>query len=63
MVSSLNNLSELPKEGKNQDIVAALNKVLHIRIFDSGGEMVVDTSEVEEKEAVKKSAIEKLGRN
>ena len=60
LVSSLNNLSELPKEGKNQDIVAALNKVLHIRIFDSGGEMVVDTSEVEEKEAVKKSAIEKL---
>ena len=60
LVSSLNNLSELPKEGKNQVIVAALNKVLHIRIFDSGGEMVVDTSEVEEKEAVKKSAIEKL---
>jgi multidrug efflux pump len=35
----------LPKEGKDLIIVAAVNQVLHFRIFDGEGNVVVDTGE------------------
>ena len=43
--SSLNDVSGIPREGKNLIIVAAVNHVLHFRIFDGDGKEVVDTDE------------------
>ena len=44
-MSSLNDVSGIPTEGKNLIIVAAVNNVLHFRIFDGDGKVVVDTDE------------------
>jgi hypothetical protein len=46
-MSSLNDVSGIPTEGKNLIIVAAANNVLHFRIFDDDGKVVVDTNEEE----------------
>ena len=45
LMSSLNGVSGIPTEGKNLIIVAAVNNVLHFRIFDGDGKVVVDTDE------------------
>ena len=45
LMSSLNDVSGIPTEGKNLIIVAAVNNVLHFRIFDDDGKVVVDTDE------------------
>ena len=45
LMSSLNDVSGIPTEGNNLIIVAAVNNVLHFRIFDDDGKMVVDTDE------------------
>jgi exosortase len=45
LVSSLNDASGLPTVGKNLIIVAAVNNVLHFRIFNGDGTMVVNTDE------------------
>jgi hypothetical protein len=44
-MSSLNDVSAIPTEGKDLIIVAAVNNVLHFRIFDGDGKVVVDTDE------------------
>jgi SIR2-like domain/Effector-associated domain 1 len=46
LMSSLNDVSGIPTEGKNLIIVAAVNNVLHFRIFDDDGKVVVDTDEL-----------------
>ena len=43
LMSALNDVSGIPTEGKNLIIVAAVNHVLHFRIFDGDGKLVVDT--------------------
>jgi hypothetical protein len=45
LMSSLNDVCGIPTEGKNLIIVAAVNSVLHFRIFDGDGKVVVDTDE------------------
>src|SRR5262249_55448578 len=45
MIFPLNDVGGIPSEGKNCVIVADVNNVLHFRIFDSGGKIVVDTDE------------------
>jgi hypothetical protein len=45
LMSSLNDVSGIPTEGKNLIIVAAVNNVLHFRIFDGVGKVVVDTDQ------------------
>jgi hypothetical protein len=45
LMPSVNHVSDIPKVGKNLIIVAAVDNVLHIRIFDGGGNVVVDTDE------------------
>ena len=45
LMSSLNDVSSIPTDGKNLIIVAAVNNVLHFRIFDDDGKVVVDTDE------------------
>jgi multidrug efflux pump subunit AcrA (membrane-fusion protein) len=40
LLSSLDELSQIPNQGKNLIVVAAVKKLLHVRIFDSGGKMV-----------------------
>ena len=45
LMSSLNDVSGIPTKGKNLIIVAAVNNVLHFRIFDGDGKEVVDTDE------------------
>jgi len=45
LMSSLNDVSGIPTEGKDLIIVVAVNKVLHFRIFDGDGKVVVDTDE------------------
>ena len=45
LMSSLNGVSGIPTKGKNLIIVAAVNNVLHFRIFDGDGKVVVDTDE------------------
>ena len=45
LMSSLNDVSGIPTEGKNLIIVAAVDNVLHFRIFDGDGKVVVDTDE------------------
>ena len=44
---SLKDVNGIPTLGKNLIIVAALNSVLHFRIFDDESNMVVDHSEEE----------------
>ena len=45
LMSSLNDVRDIPTEGKNLIIVAAVKNVLHVRIFDGSGKVVVDTDE------------------
>jgi hypothetical protein len=44
LLSSVNNASGIPTTGKSLIIVARVNQVLHFRIFDGAGKMVVDTN-------------------
>jgi hypothetical protein len=44
-MSSLNHVSGVPTGGKNLIIVAAVDNVLHFRIFDANGKVIVDTDE------------------
>jgi hypothetical protein len=44
-MSSVNRVSGIPTEGKRLIIVAAVDHVLHFRIFGGDGKMVVDTDE------------------
>ncbi len=45
LMSSGNDVSGIPSEGKNSVIVAAVGNVLQFRIFDGDGKIVVDTDE------------------
>ena len=45
LISSVLNVNDIRKEGKALVVVAAVGKVLHFRVFDSNGKMVVDTDE------------------
>ena len=45
LMSSLNDVNGIPTEGKNLIVVAAVDNVLHFRIFDGDGKVVVDTDE------------------
>jgi hypothetical protein len=45
LMSSLNDVSGIPTEGKNLIIVAAVKNVLYFRIFDGDGVKVADTDE------------------
>ena len=45
LMSALNDVSGIPTEGKNLIIVAAVNHLLHFRIFDGDGKLVVDIDE------------------
>jgi hypothetical protein len=45
LMSSLSDASGIPAEGKDLIIVAAVGQVLHFRVFDGEGKVVVDTSE------------------
>ena len=45
LMSSLNDVSGIPTVGQNLILVAAVNNVLHFRLFDADGKMVVDTDE------------------
>jgi hypothetical protein len=45
LMSTVNDVSGIPTEGKLLIIVAAVNKRLHFRIFDGDGKRVVDTNE------------------
>jgi hypothetical protein len=42
-MSSVTDAGEIPSEGKNLIIVAAVNQVLHFRIFNHDGKMAADT--------------------
>jgi hypothetical protein len=42
-MSSVNDVSRVPASGKRLIIVAVVDQVLHFRIFDGEGKMVVDT--------------------
>ena len=58
LMSSLNDVSAIPTEGKDLIIVAEVNNVLHFRIFYGNGKPDVDTDE--RRLAGKKPQIEKL---
>jgi len=45
LMSSVKDQSEIPTEGKDVIIVAAVNNVLHFRMLDGNGKVVVDTDE------------------
>jgi hypothetical protein len=45
LMSSVNDVSDMSTDGKNLIIVASVQNVLHFRIFDADGNMVVDTDE------------------
>jgi hypothetical protein len=45
LICPVNGVSGIPTEGKNLIIVAAVDHVLHVRVFDSYGKPVVDTDE------------------
>jgi hypothetical protein len=45
LLSNLNKVSDLPTSGTDLIIVAPVQNVLHFRVFDSDGRMVVDTDE------------------
>ena len=44
-MSSVKDVGGIPTEGKNLIIVAAVDHVLHFRIFDGDGKVVLDTDE------------------
>jgi multidrug resistance efflux pump len=43
LLSPMSDPSDLPEEGENLIVVALVNQVLHVRIFDVDGEMALDT--------------------
>jgi internalin A len=45
LMSSMNDVSGMPREGKNLIVIATVSKALHFRIFDPDGKTVVDTDE------------------
>ena len=45
LMSPLNDVRSIPTEGKKLVLVAPVNNVLHFRIFDADGQVVVDTDE------------------
>jgi hypothetical protein len=45
LMSSLQNAGGIPTDGKSLIVLAAVKNVLHFRIFDGDGKMVVDTDE------------------
>jgi hypothetical protein len=45
LMSVVNGASLIPADGRNLVVVAAVDQVLHFRIFDNDGKMVVDTDE------------------
>ncbi len=45
LMPSVNDVSGIPAEGKDLIIVAAVNGVLHFRVFDADGKVAVDTDE------------------
>ena len=45
LMSSVKDVSSVPTKGEDLVIVAAVNNVLHFRIFDGDGKVVVDTDE------------------
>jgi hypothetical protein len=45
LIAPVNGVSGIPTGGENLIIVAAVDHVLHFRIFDSNGKLVVDTDE------------------
>jgi len=45
LMSPVNDVSGIPTAGKNLTIVAVVDNVLHFRIFDRDGKVVVDTDE------------------
>jgi hypothetical protein len=45
LMSSVKDARDIPSGGKNLIIVAAVNRVLHFRIFDGDGKMAADTDE------------------
>jgi hypothetical protein len=45
LMSAVNGVSRIPTEGRNLVVVAVVDRVLHFRIFDGVGKMVVDTDE------------------
>jgi hypothetical protein len=45
LIPSLKDVSAIPTEGKGLIIVAAVDHVLHLRIFNTAGKIVVDTDE------------------
>ena len=45
LFSSLNDVTDVPREGKKLILVASVGQVLHFRMFDHGGDMVEDTDE------------------
>ena len=45
LVPPVKDASGIPTEGKNQLVVTAANKVLHFRIFDQKGKVILDTDE------------------
>ena len=61
MMSSLNDVSPIPTEGKDLIIVAEVNNVLHFRIFYGNGKPDVDTDERRLAERSRKS--KSSGRN
>jgi hypothetical protein len=58
LMSPLNDRGGIPPEGRNLTVVVAVNDVLHFRIFDAAGKMVVDSDETRLPE--KAAQIEKL---
>ncbi len=58
LMSPTTDPATLPKEGKRLIVVAAVNNVLHFRIFDGDGKMVVDIDETQRKQ--KAAQIEEL---
>jgi len=54
-MSSVNDVSGIPAEGKDLIIVAAVNGVLHFRVFDADGKVAVDTDEKRLTEQVRKT--------
>ncbi len=47
MMLTLKNAGEIPAKGKNLIVVAAVNNILHFRIFDAEGKVTKDTDETE----------------
>jgi hypothetical protein len=45
LMSAVNDVSRIPTVGKSLVVVAAVEQVLHFRIFDGDGKLVVDTDE------------------